>query len=42
MKAGGGRRFHGDARRFPAVAELVSSRFPQARNVAGVRARRRL
>ena len=36
MKAVRGHRFHGDARRFVAVAELVSDRFPEARYVADV------
>ncbi len=36
MRVGRGHRFHGDARRFPAVAELISSRFPEARYVADV------
>jgi hypothetical protein len=35
-KAVRGHRFHGDARRFGAVAELISNRFPEARYVADV------
>jgi hypothetical protein len=36
VRVGRGHRFHGDARRFVAVAELISSRFPEARYVADV------